>query len=123
VVVEDDSRQAWLDRAACRDQDPERFFPDFGEQVKAAEAKAICASCQVRDHCLQLAVKSTGGLVDDHGIFGGTLPAERARPRRNTFPSPAPTGRTAGWPKPPTPWPARSGCGRPPASSASTAAP
>jgi len=41
LVVEDDGRQAWLDRAACRDQDPERFFPEPGEQVKAAEAKAI----------------------------------------------------------------------------------
>ena len=43
VLVEDDGPQAWLDQAACRDQDPERFFPESGEQTKAAEAKAICA--------------------------------------------------------------------------------
>ncbi len=86
VVVEDDGRQAWLDRAACRDLDPERFFPGSGEQVKAAEAKAICASCQVRDHCLDLAVKAAGGIDADHGIFGGTLPTERSPLRGNTFP-------------------------------------
>jgi WhiB family redox-sensing transcriptional regulator len=89
VVVEDDGRQAWLDRAACRDLDPERFFPESGEQTKAAEAKAICASCQVRDQCLDLAVKAAGGLDHDQGVFGGTLPAERSRLRGNTFPEPS----------------------------------
>jgi WhiB family transcriptional regulator, redox-sensing transcriptional regulator len=89
MVVEDDGRQAWLDRAACRDLDPERFFPESGEQVKAAEAKAICQGCQVRDHCLELAVKAAGGIDGDHGIFGGTLPAERSPLRGNTFPEPS----------------------------------
>jgi WhiB family redox-sensing transcriptional regulator len=88
-VVEDGGRQAWLDRAACRGQDPERFFPESGEQVKAAEAKAICAGCQVRDHCLDLAVTAAGGLDGDHGVFGGTLPGERSRLRSNTFPEPS----------------------------------
>jgi len=54
-----------------------------------AAAKAICASCQVRDHCLDLAVKAAGGLDQDHGVFGGTLPAERSRLRGNTFPEPS----------------------------------
>jgi WhiB family transcriptional regulator, redox-sensing transcriptional regulator len=89
VVVEDDGRQAWLDRAACRDLDPERFFPESGEQTKAAEAKAICQGCQVRDQCLGLAVKAAGGIDQDHGVFGGTLPAERSRLRGNTFPEPS----------------------------------
>jgi WhiB family redox-sensing transcriptional regulator len=89
VVVEDDGPQAWLDRAACRDQDPERFFPESGEQVKAAEAKAICAGCQVRDQCLDLAVKATGGIDADHGVFGGTLPGERGQLRGNRFPEPS----------------------------------
>jgi WhiB family redox-sensing transcriptional regulator len=88
-VVEDDSRQGWLDRAACRDLDPERFFPESGEHTKAAEAKAICASCQVRDQCLELAVNAAGGIDQDHGVFGGTLPAERSRLRGNTFPEPS----------------------------------
>jgi WhiB family transcriptional regulator, redox-sensing transcriptional regulator len=89
VVVEDHGRQAWLDQAACRDLDPERFFPESGEHTKAAEAKAICASCQVHDQCLDLAVKAAGGIDADHGVFGGTLPAERSRLRGNTFPVPS----------------------------------
>jgi WhiB family redox-sensing transcriptional regulator len=89
TVVEDDGRQAWLDQAACRDLDPEQFFPEPGEQAKAAEAKAICAGCQVRDQCRDLAVKAAGGLDADHGVFGGTLPAERSRLRGNTFPEPS----------------------------------
>jgi WhiB family redox-sensing transcriptional regulator len=89
AVIEDGGRQAWLDQAACRDTDPERFFPEPGEQVKAAEAKAVCAGCQVRDHCLDLAVKAAGGLDHDHGVFGGTLPEERSPLRGNTFPEPS----------------------------------
>ncbi|MDF2741417.1 MAG: WhiB family transcriptional regulator [Actinomycetia bacterium] len=89
AVIEDDGRQAWLDQAACRDLDPERFFPEPGEQVKAAEAKAICAGCQVRDHCRDLAVKAAGGFDADHGVFGGTLPEERSPLRGNRFPEPS----------------------------------
>jgi WhiB family transcriptional regulator, redox-sensing transcriptional regulator len=89
AVIEDDGRQGWLEQAACRDLDPERFFPEPGEQVKAAEAKAICAGCQVRDHCRDLAVNAAGGLDADHGVFGGTLPAERSRLRGNRFPEPS----------------------------------
>jgi WhiB family redox-sensing transcriptional regulator len=86
LVIADAGRQGWLDQAACRDLDPERFFPESGEQVKAAEAKAICAGCQVRDHCRDLAVKAAGGFDQDHGVFGGTLPEERSRLRGNRFP-------------------------------------
>jgi WhiB family redox-sensing transcriptional regulator len=86
LVVEDDGPQRWLDQAACRDQDPERFFPETGEQLKVAEAKAICAGCQVRDRCLDLAVKAASGIDGDHGVFGGTLPGERSPLRGNTFP-------------------------------------
>jgi WhiB family transcriptional regulator, redox-sensing transcriptional regulator len=122
LVVEDGGRQAWLDQAACRDHAPERFFPEPGEHTKAAEAKAICATCQVRDHCLELAINAASGLDADHGIFGGTLPTppNAARCAATASPSPAPTGRTATWPSTPTSSPASSGCGRPPSSSAST---
>jgi WhiB family redox-sensing transcriptional regulator len=89
AVIEDGGRQAWLDQAACRDLDPEGFFPESGEQTKAAEAKAICSGCQVRDQCRDLAVNAAGGIDADHGIFGGTLPAERSSLRGNTFPEPS----------------------------------
>jgi WhiB family redox-sensing transcriptional regulator len=89
AVIEDGGRQAWLDQAACRDQDPERFFPEPGERGKAAEAKQVCGSCQVRDQCRDLAVNAAGGLDQDHGVFGGTLPTERSRLRGNRFPEPS----------------------------------
>ena len=89
AVIEDGGRQAWLDQAACRDLDSERFFPEPGEQTKAAEAKAICSGCQVRDQCRDLAVNAAGGIDTDHGVFGGTLPAVRSRLRGNTFPEPS----------------------------------
>ena len=117
AVVEDDGRQGWLDQAACRDLDPERFFPESGEHTKAAEAKTICGSCQVRDHCLDLAVKAAGGLDHDHGVFGGTLPAERSRLRGNSFPAAerVPGAAGAGRAGPPARRPGWAAAGRPPA--------
>ena len=89
LPLADHTSGTWLDRAACRDLPPGRFFPKTGEHNKAAEAKAVCAGCQVRDQCKDLAVKAAGGLDGDHGIFGGTLPAERSRLRGRSFPEPS----------------------------------
>ncbi|GAA1228374.1 WhiB family transcriptional regulator [Prauserella halophila] len=74
----------WVQDAACRDEDPELFFPvsDTGPgSQQAARAKAVCARCPVRDLCLQQALDN--GL--DFGIFGGLTQEERrelARRRR-----------------------------------------
>lgn len=79
----------WVDDAACRDEDPELFFPvsDMGPgSQQAAQAKAVCARCPVRDRCLSYALDN--GL--DFGIFGGLTQEERrefAR-RRRTEPAP-----------------------------------
>ncbi|MEY7974345.1 WhiB family transcriptional regulator [Saccharomonospora xinjiangensis] len=66
----------WWQDAACRDEDPELFFPvsDMGPGAQqTARAKAVCARCPVRDHCLRYALEN--GL--DHGIFGGLTERER----------------------------------------------
>ncbi|MPY81840.1 MAG: WhiB family transcriptional regulator [Actinophytocola sp.] len=66
----------WRHRAACRDEDPELFFPvtDVGPGAKQAdEAKSVCARCPVRERCLQFALDN--GL--DYGVFGGTTEQER----------------------------------------------
>lgn len=71
----------WRDRAACRDVDPELFFPvtEKGPGARQAEqAKAMCAGCPVRAECLRYALDN--GL--DHGIFGGTTETERRQLRR-----------------------------------------
>ncbi|PRX45914.1 transcription factor WhiB [Prauserella shujinwangii] len=66
----------WRDYAACRDEDPELFFPvsELGPGARqTAEAKSVCARCPVRAECLDYAIDE--GL--DFGIFGGTTERER----------------------------------------------
>jgi WhiB family redox-sensing transcriptional regulator len=66
----------WRDDAACRDHDPELFFPEgtAGPAVDQAErAKRICQSCPVRARCLRFALGH--GLA--FGIWGGTTGEER----------------------------------------------
>jgi WhiB family redox-sensing transcriptional regulator len=46
---------------------------------EAAEAIAVCAACQVREQCLELALRNWA--VGQHGVWGGTVPAERERLR------------------------------------------
>ncbi len=66
----------WLDQAACRDEDPELFFPvsEMGPGARqVAQAKAVCAQCPVQQQCLSYALEN--GL--QYGIFGGTTERER----------------------------------------------
>lgn len=71
----------WRLRAACRDEDPELFFPlsEVGPGARQVErAKAVCAHCPVRAECLGYALDN--GL--EHGVFGGTTESERRALRR-----------------------------------------
>jgi WhiB family redox-sensing transcriptional regulator len=79
----DGGRLAWLAQAACRDLDPELFFPERGHARQGQKAKQICAACPVREPCRDLAVKAASGRGEDHGIFGGTKPHERTGLRAN----------------------------------------
>lgn len=71
----------WSDEAACRDADPELFFPTSEDMARravarqVAEAKAICAACPVWSACLGWAVQNG----QDHGIWGGLTARERRR--------------------------------------------
>jgi WhiB family redox-sensing transcriptional regulator len=67
-----------LREAACGDQDLELFYPDPGDLQTEQAAKQVCATCPVRQPCLEMAL-ATG---DQHAILGGTTPAERGRLRR-----------------------------------------
>jgi hypothetical protein len=73
--------RAWRDRAACRDVDPERFFPAAedgpGLRAQVAAAKAICARCPVRAECLAEALARI-----PFGIAGGLTEHERRQLRR-----------------------------------------
>ena len=70
-------------RAACRDFDPELFFPVGAPgaplyDVQVAEAKAVCRRCPVAPECLFWAL-DTG---QEFGVWGGADEHERAALRR-----------------------------------------
>lgn len=71
----------WRARAACRDSDPDLFFPvgTTGVAVEEIEAaKAVCMGCPVREECLQYALEAN----QDTGVWGGTSEEERRKLRR-----------------------------------------
>ena len=73
----------WRHDAACRDEDPELFFPvgNTGPAImQIAEAKLVCDRCEVRSECLSWALEAG----QDHGVWGGLSEDERrAMKRRN----------------------------------------
>jgi WhiB family redox-sensing transcriptional regulator len=76
-----DYAAGWRAAAACLSADPDLFFPvgvGEGTDRQIVRAQRICADCQVRQECLDFAMRS--GQV--HGIWGGTTPEERTRARR-----------------------------------------
>ena len=66
----------WRLDAACRDLDTAIFFPESEDDV--ATAKAVCASCPVREACLDFALITR----QDDGVWGGLDENERRRVRR-----------------------------------------
>jgi WhiB family redox-sensing transcriptional regulator len=73
--------RVWRNSAACRDTDPDLFFP-IGQTGPAidhiASARAVCNSCAVQRECLEYALMTN----QDAGIWGGTTEDERRKIRR-----------------------------------------
>ena len=70
----------WRDRAACRDVDPDVFFPigtSGASLLQIDEAKQICRTCPVCGPCLRWALDS-----GDAGVWGGTTEDERRNDRQ-----------------------------------------
>jgi WhiB family transcriptional regulator, redox-sensing transcriptional regulator len=66
----------WRDQAACRNADPDLFFPiGKGEPtlLQLDRAKQVCAGCTVRTPCLEWALASG----QEAGVWGGTTEDER----------------------------------------------
>ena len=77
----DASGTDWRDHAACRDVDPDLFFPlgTVGASLPQIElAKQICRTCPVCRSCLRWALDHA-----DDGVWGGTTEEERRRHRRS----------------------------------------
>ncbi len=78
--AEREAQRDWWKHAACKDADPELFFPVSAAgpaREDIARAKAVCASCLVRRPCLQFALVTHQA----HGVWGGTTEEERRRLR------------------------------------------
>ena len=71
----------WRDLAACRDSEPNLFFP-VGTTGPALdlidEAKVICTECSVREECLMYALQTN----QEAGVWGGYAEDERRRLRK-----------------------------------------
>lgn len=63
----------WMARGNCADRSPAVFFPSDGVGVEAA--RQICATCPVKDPCLEHALENR----IDHGVWGGCSERERRR--------------------------------------------
>jgi WhiB family redox-sensing transcriptional regulator len=71
----------WRNHAACRDVDPDLFFPlgTVGASLPQVEqAKQICRTCPVSETCLRWALDN-----GDAGVWGGTTDEDRRRHRRS----------------------------------------
>lgn len=67
---------SWQSEALCAQADPEAFFPERGSSAR--DAKTICATCPVRQECLEYALEND----ERFGIWGGLSELERRRLRR-----------------------------------------
>ena len=74
----DDEEEAlsWQSDSLCAQTDPEAFFPEKGGSTR--EAKKICGSCEVRNHCLEYALEND----ERFGIWGGLSERERRKLRK-----------------------------------------
>ncbi len=72
----DDGPLAWQERALCAQTDPEAFFPEKGGSTR--EAKRVCATCEVREECLEYALAHD----ERFGIWGGLSERERRKLKR-----------------------------------------
>jgi len=68
------SALTWRERGRCKGADADVFYPEDDED-EALEAKAICATCVVREACLEHAITAREKI----GVWGGYTARERRR--------------------------------------------
>jgi WhiB family redox-sensing transcriptional regulator len=71
----------WRNVAACRDTDPDLFFPvgTTGPAIDQIEAaKAVCRACEAHTACLEFALATN----QESGVWGGTSEEERRQLRK-----------------------------------------
>lgn len=65
------SGDEWMKNAACTGAPARLFFPGSGRGYD--EGKALCATCPVREQCLDFAIETPC----EDGLFGGLTYPER----------------------------------------------
>ena len=81
----------WRVLAACRNEDPELFFPsgdDQAPEAKVAAAREVCDGCPVQEHCRIWAL--THPKLAEFGVWGRLSQADR-KIVRNAVIVPTPT--------------------------------
>ncbi|MEU2426992.1 WhiB family transcriptional regulator [Streptomyces sp. NPDC007851] len=74
-------QQEWHHSSACREADPELFFPvgeGLAAQEQAEEAKSYCRRCPVTAECLRFALNND----EPSGVWGGLTEKERRALKR-----------------------------------------
>jgi len=72
----------WRTLAACRDTDPDLFFPvgTTGPALQQIDAaKAVCRQCEAQGPCLEFALATN----QESGVWGGTSEEERRKIRKS----------------------------------------
>ena len=89
----DEGRLDWRSGAACRNKDPELFFP-VGTTDRALtqlqKAKAVCHTCPVQEPCLQWAMRSEP-IGQEAGVCAGLSEGERRALKRRAGRTPQPS--------------------------------
>jgi WhiB family redox-sensing transcriptional regulator len=76
TTLTDTAPAPWMIEGACRDHDPELFFPISVSDAGSGQierARAICDGCDVRAECLRYALANR---IKD-GIWGGRTEQQR----------------------------------------------
>lgn len=63
--------EPWVDKALCREVDPELFYPDEGGASRRhymfKQAVWVCQRCEVRQECYDFAYNNN----EQYGVWGG----------------------------------------------------
>jgi WhiB family redox-sensing transcriptional regulator len=76
----------WRHHAACRDEDPELFFPlgdNDAAHLQAEQAKRVCLRCPVIEWCAQWAIDNRM----ENGVWGGLDETQLRNIHRHRTPS------------------------------------
>lgn len=76
--IKPDIPDGWAKHAACKDADPDVFFPErddgsYAVAAKIKEAKHICSTCPVESECLAVSLMKR----EKSGVWGGASWPER----------------------------------------------